>query len=53
MHGIELMMFYGHLDFFQKPLLKLGLTQNWETMALQSLTTVDLTYFIVCEGLHE
>ena len=27
----------------------LGLTQNWETMALQTFTTVDLFYFIMSE----
>ena len=34
-------------------LLEVGLTQNWETMALRTLTTVDLFYFIKCEDLHE
>ena len=34
-------------------LLKVDLTQNWETMALQMFTTVDLFYFIMCEDLHE
>ena len=42
-------MFHGHLDYFQIPPLGVGLTQNWETMALQSLTIVDLYYFIMCE----
>ena len=27
-------MFHGHLDYFQTYLLEVGLTQNWETMAL-------------------
>ena len=34
-------------------LLEVGLTQNWETMALQMLTTVDLFYIIMCEDPHE
>ena len=47
-------MFHGHLDYFQKDhLLKVGLTQNHETMVLRMLTTVDLFYFIMCEDPHE
>ena len=47
-------MFHGHLDYFQKNhLLEVGLTQNRETMALRTLTTVDLFYFIMCEDPHE
>ena len=38
---------------FKSHLLEVGLTQNWETMALQSLTTVDLFYFIMCEDPHK
>jgi hypothetical protein len=38
---------------FKNHLLEVGLTQNWETMALWTLTTVDLFYFIMCEGSHE
>ena len=34
-------------------LLEVGLTQNWETMALQTLTPVDLFYFIMCMDPHE
>ena len=34
-------------------LLEVGLTQNWETMALRMLTTVDLFYFIIVEDPHE
>ena len=33
---------------FKNHLLEVGLTQNWETMALQTLTTIDLFYFIMC-----
>jgi hypothetical protein len=34
--------------------VEVGPTQNHrETMALQTLTTIDLFYFIMCEGLHE
>ena len=39
--------------FFNNHLLKVGLTQNREIMALWTLTTVDLSYFIMCEDLHE
>jgi hypothetical protein len=31
-------------------LLKVGLTQNQETMALWTLTTIDLVYFVMCKG---
>ena len=31
-------------------LLEVGLTQKRETIALQTLTTVDLFYFIMCEN---
>ena len=34
-------------------LLEVGLTQNHETMALQTLTTVGLFYFVMCEDPHE
>ena len=34
-------------------LLKVGLTQNWETMALWMLITIDWLYFIMCEDPHE
>ena len=34
-------------------LLEVGLTQNWETMALRTLTTVDLFYFITWKDPHE
>ena len=46
-------MVHGHLDYFQIHLLEVGLTQNWETMALRTLTTVDLFYLIMCEGPRE
>ena len=38
---------------FKNHLLKEGLTQNQETVALQMLTTVDWFYYIMCEGPHE
>ena len=39
---------------FKNRLLEVGLTQNWqETMALRTLTTVDLFYYIMCEDPHE
>ena len=34
-------------------LLEVGLTQNRETMALRTLTTVDLFYFTMCEDMCE
>ena len=34
-------------------LLEIGLTQNFETMALRTLTTIDSFYFIMCEDPHE
>ena len=33
--------------------LEVGLTQNRETMALQTLSTIDLFYFIMREDLHK
>ena len=38
---------------FSNHLLEVGLTQNWETMALRTLTTVALFHFIMCEDPHE
>ena len=38
---------------FENHLLKIGLTQDHETMALQTLTTVDLFYFNMCDDPHE
>ena len=38
---------------FKNLLLKVGLPQNRDTMALQTLTTVDLFYFIMYEDIHE
>ena len=38
---------------FKNHLLDVGLTQNWETMALQMLTTIYLFYLIMREDLHE
>jgi hypothetical protein len=34
---------------FKNHLLEVGLTQNEETMALRTLITVGLFYFIMCE----
>ena len=45
LHGIELVVFHGHLDYFHKPPLT--------TMALQMLIPIDLLYFIMCEDSHE
>ena len=41
------------LTIFKNHLLEVGLTQNWETMALRTLTTVDLFYLVMCEDPHE
>jgi hypothetical protein len=38
---------------FKNHLLEVGLTQNWETMTLRTLTIVDLFYFIICEDMRE
>ena len=38
---------------FKNHLLEVGLTQNWETMALQTLTIVGLFYFIMSKDPHE
>jgi hypothetical protein len=38
---------------FKNHLLEVGLTQNRETTALQTLTAVGLFYFIMCEDPHE
>ena len=48
-------MFHAHLDYFQKPPLggNLVLTQNPETMAVRTLTTVGLFYFTMLEDPHE
>ena len=40
-------------SIFKNCLLEGGLTQNWETMALQMLTTVDLLCFNMREDPHE
>ena len=39
--------------FFKNHLLDVGLTHSRETMTLQTLTTVDLFYCIMCEDPHE
>ena len=38
---------------FKNHLSEVGLTQNQQTMAIQTLTTVDLFHFIVCEDMRE
>jgi hypothetical protein len=39
---------------FKNHLLEVRLTQNLETMALQTLTTIDFVfYYIMCEDPHE
>ena len=38
---------------FKNHLSEVGMTQNWETMAVRTPTTVDLFYFIMREDPHE
>jgi hypothetical protein len=38
---------------FKEHLLKVDLKENRETMALRTLTTLDLSYFIMCEDPHK
>jgi hypothetical protein len=38
---------------FKNHFLEVGLEQNQETMALRTLTTVGLFYFIMCEDSRE
>ena len=40
-------------SLFKNHLLEVDLTQNWETMALRTLTIVGLFYFVKCENMHE
>ena len=49
LYGIKWIMFHGRLDYFRNHLLLVGLTQNEETVALRTLTTVGLLSFIMCE----
>ena len=53
LHGIEWITFHGHSDYFKTHLLEVGQTQNRETMALWTLTSIDVFYFIMCEDQHE
>ena len=53
LHGIEWIMFHGHLDDFQKPPLGGRPNPKRETLALRTLTTVDLAYFIMGEDQRE
>ena len=51
LHDIKGIMFHGHLDCFLNRLLEVGLTQNWETVALRMLAQpVVYSIFIMCEG---
>jgi hypothetical protein len=40
-------------QFFENSLSEVGVTRNRETIALRTLTTVDLLYFIRDEDPHE
>ena len=46
------MMFHGRI-IFKNHLLEVDRAHNWETMTLQTLTTIGLFYFIMCEDLGE
>ena len=39
--------------FFKNHLVEVGLTQNRQTMALQTLTTVHLFYLNICEDARQ
>ena len=54
LHDIKWIVFHGHLDYFPKThFLKVGLTQNRETMALWTLKTVDfILYILSCVRTH-
>ncbi len=43
----------GHLDYFQKPSLEGRPNTNQKTLALRTLTTADVFYFIMCEDPRE
>ena len=47
--GIKGSCFMVTWTTFKNHLLEVGLTQNRKTMALRTLTTVNLFYFIKCE----
>jgi hypothetical protein len=54
LHGIEWIMFHGHLDYFQKLPLGGGSNTKQETMALRTQVHNSwLFYFIMCEDPHE
>ena len=38
---------------YKTQLLEVGLTQNHENMALWTLLTIDLFYFIMCEDVYD
>ena len=49
---IEWIVFHGHLDYFQKPPLEGRPYKNRETMALETLITIGLFYYVMYEDLH-
>ena len=53
LHGIEWIMFRGHLDYFQKPPHGGRPNSKQKTTTLGMLTTVGLFYFFICEDPHE
>jgi len=49
-HGLCFMVTW---TIFKNHFLEVDLTQNRETMALRTFTTVDSFYFMMCEDLHK
>jgi hypothetical protein len=45
--------FMGTWTIFKNHFLEVFLTQHRHIMALQTLTTIDLLYLIMCEDPHE
>ena len=45
--------FMGNWTIFKNHLLEVDLTQNQETKTLQTLTTIDLFYFIMRDDPHK
>ena len=51
LHGIEWIMFHGHLDYFQEP--PLGGRLNTKSGDHDIVNVVDLLWFIMCEDPRE
>ena len=52
-HPMDRVSWSLRLYIFKSHFLEVVLTQNWEIMTLQMLTTVYLFYFMMCEDPHE